>query len=228
MECNLVVSCEHAGNNVPQGFQSIFEGHEEVLSSHKGWDPGAWIIAQEIAKHFSVVPLGEHTTRLLIETNRSLHHPELYSSYSQGLSAIEKDRLLHEIYLPYRTSVENEIRKIIKPALHLSIHTFTPVFNGLERSVDIGILFDPERNMESTFSKLLLNALKVKLPAMSSRFNEPYLGVDDGFTTHLRKLHPDDHYIGIEIEVSQKFLGDLHFIVSGLVQALKTVVTTRS
>ena len=228
MECNLVVTCEHAGNRVPQAFQQLFDSYKDILDSHKGWDSGAWLIAQEIAINFDVEPLGEHTTRLLIEPNRSIGHPELYSQYSQSLPATEKHHLLHEIYLPYRNSVENRIGEMGKPVLHLSIHTFTPVFNGVERTVDIGILFDPDRKMESTFSTLLLDALAIALPTLSSRFNEPYLGVDDGFTTYLRKLHPDQHYMGIEIEVSQKFLSDLHFIVQGLVQALKTVITIKT
>jgi hypothetical protein len=36
------------------------------------------------------------------------------------------------------------------------------------------------------------------------RFNYPYLGKADGFTTFMRKQFPKN-YIGIEIEVNQKF-----------------------
>ncbi|MEO8932838.1 MAG: N-formylglutamate amidohydrolase, partial [Xanthomarina sp.] len=36
------------------------------------------------------------------------------------------------------------------------------------------------------------------------RFNYPYLGKADGFTSYLRKQFPKN-YLGIEIEVNQKF-----------------------
>jgi predicted N-formylglutamate amidohydrolase len=36
-----------------------------------------------------------------------------------------------------------------KPVLHLSIHSFTPIWSGVERKVDIGILFDPDNKSEA-------------------------------------------------------------------------------
>jgi hypothetical protein len=41
------------------------------------------------------------------------------------------------------------------------------------------------------------------------RRNYPYRGSADGLTTHLRRLHPDGRYAGVEIEVNQKHtIGD--------------------
>lgn len=37
--------------------------------------------------------------------------------------------------------------------------------------------------------------------------NVPYNGADDGFTTYLREQFPADKYLGIEIEVNQKYAG---------------------
>ncbi|MGZ5244731.1 MAG: N-formylglutamate amidohydrolase, partial [Bacteroidia bacterium] len=42
-------------------------------------------------------------------------------------------------------------------------------------------------------------------PELTVKFNYPYLGTDDGFTTHLRKLFPDEKYAGVEIEINQKY-----------------------
>ena len=44
----------------------------------------------------------------------------------------------------------------------------------------------------------------MELPKFKVRFNSPYLGKADGFTTYLRKKFPDK-YSGIELEVNQKF-----------------------
>ena len=204
---NLVITCEHAGNQVPENYSHIFADVHDVLHSHQGWDPGALEIARFVATECSAPLFSCETTRLLIETNRSLHSHQLYSQYSRKLFETDHDFILQQYYYPHRNSVEDVISKASKPALHLSIHSFTPVLNGHTRTVDVGILFDPNRKGESGFCKQLLDGLEQALPFLAIKFNEPYKGTDDGFTTYLRTKFSDDDYLGIEIEVNQKFLG---------------------
>jgi predicted N-formylglutamate amidohydrolase len=123
------------------------------------------------------------------------------------LTEAEKNHLLEQYYYPHRSAVEQFIRDRTETVLHLSIHTFTPVWDGLERTVDLGLLFDPERSNESRFCEGYGIKLKEMLPAMNIEFNAPYKGVDDGFTTYLRTLFGDERYLGIEIEINQKFAG---------------------
>jgi predicted N-formylglutamate amidohydrolase len=78
----------------------------------------------------------------------------------------------------------------------------------VERKVGIGLLFDPDRSSEAALCENLLAQLQVRLPAMRIVFNEPYKGIDDGLTTYLRTVFPDDRYSGIEIEINQKHNGD--------------------
>jgi hypothetical protein len=40
------------------------------------------------------------------------------------------------------------------------------------------------------------------------RFNYPYRGVNDGFTTANRRVFAPQEYLGVEIEVNQKLLLD--------------------
>jgi hypothetical protein len=40
------------------------------------------------------------------------------------------------------------------------------------------------------------------------RRNYPYRGTSDGLTTHCRRLLPDRAYVGLEIELNQRLLGD--------------------
>ena len=219
---NLIVTCEHAGNQVPENYSHIFADVQDVLNSHQGWDPGALEIARFVATECSAPLFSCETTRLLIETNRSLHSHQLYSRYSRKLYETDHDFILQQYYYPHRNSVEDVIAKVSKPALHLSIHSFTPVLNGDTRNVDVGILFDPDRKGESDFCKQLFDGLEQTLPFLVIKFNEPYKGTDDGFTTYLRTKFSDDEYLGIEIEVNQKFLGTekWEMIVMGLKEVL--------
>jgi predicted N-formylglutamate amidohydrolase len=204
---NLIITCEHAGNQVPECYNYIFDEIKDVVESHLGWDPGALEIARFLATECSAPLFSCETTRLLIETNRSLDNHQLYSEYSRRLFETEHEQVLQQFYYPYRNGVEEVISKASKPALHLSIHTFAPVLNGMARSVDIGILFDPERKTEFDFCKKLLDGLEQSLPLLNIRLNEPYKGTDDGFTTYLRTKFNSREYLGIEIEVNQKYIG---------------------
>ena len=202
-----VITCEHAGYNVPQNYAHLFHGKEEILRSHRGWDPGAIHVAELLSKELSAPFYICETTRLLVEPNRSLHSDSLFSEFSQLLSDEQKDLILQEYYHPYRTAVEEYIRNSSEVILHLSIHTFTPHWNEFERRVDLGLLFDPERANETTFCEGYRDRLQESLPAMNIEFNEPYKGIDDGFTTFLRTQFDNDRYLGIEIEINQKYAG---------------------
>ncbi len=209
MSTKVVISCEHAGNQVPEAFQYLFSEHQQILESHRGWDPGALEIAEYLAKQLKAPLYYRIFTRLLIELNRSLHHPALYSEYSISLAREIKAQLIRDYYDYYRNEVEKHIAAYIREnqnTFHLSVHTFTPVYNGIHRAVDIGLLFDPERPEELAFCIQWKKKLEALLPQMKIRFNEPYLGTDDGFTTYLRTKFPSSFYVGIEIEVNQLYI----------------------
>lgn len=206
MKPSIIITCEHAGNHIPREYTHLFRQAGNILDSHRGWDPGAFQIAEFMAEHLQCPLFSFHETRLLIEVNRSIENPELYSEFSTSLSHEEKLHLVEDFYLPYRKTVESEIRDANKPAIHLSIHTFTPELNGITRKTDIGLLFDPGRILESHFCELYGRNLSTILPSMDISFNEPYKGTDDGFTTYLRTRFFDEQYAGIEVEVNQKFV----------------------
>lgn len=207
----FIISCEHGGNKIPQEYNPLFKNAEDVLATHRGWDIGILPVAQEIAEILNLDITYSTTSRLLVELNRSIGKPDLFSSYTHSLSLSEKERILSEYYFPYRNKVETDISKWINSGykvIHLSFHSFTPVLNGIERQGDMGLLFDPEREIEVKFCEQWKGALQVANQNCNVRFNYPYLGIDDGFTTYLRTQFPKRMYGGIELEVNQKFLTD--------------------
>jgi predicted N-formylglutamate amidohydrolase len=223
----VIITCEHAGNNVPEEFKYLFNGNEEVLKSHRGWDPGSFEAALFLSESTGVPVHHDFTSRLLIELNRSLDHPELFSEFSNGLSVQVKDKLIHSVYLPYRKKVEDQIAASSTKVLHLSMHSFVPALNNKVRELEIGLLFDPRRKFEVEWCNDFRGLLKTQLPDFRIAFNEPYLGIDDGFTTYLRTKFPQDHYLGIEIEINQKLLGNDGFakVKSALLYALNNFIS---
>lgn len=227
----LVLTCEHATNYIPPEYTYMFTEAGEILNTHRGYDPGAFGLFSRLIPlsnaHFSC-----EISRLLVEVNRSIGHPSLFSEFTQQLSKEEKKKILQAYYFSYRNEVEENIAEKIKEGervLHFSVHSFTPTLNGVVRNADLGLLYDPQREEEKDFCRNFKKNFQNLSPEFSIRFNYPYLGIADGFTTYLRKKFPK-YYLGIEIEVNQKFvMGNLmeENIKSGIFSALQECLQNR-
>jgi len=211
-ETAVIITCEHGGSRIPKAWTSLFDSCSGLLESHRGWDPGALDLARSLSAALNAPLFYSVNSRLLVDLNRSLHHPRLFSARTRRLGRAEKDLLLKKYYLPFRRAVEDTVRSALENGqrvLHLSIHSFTPVLDGVVRTADLGLLYDPRRRPEKDFCRRLKMTLTDTLPGLRVRFNQPYRGVSDGHTTHLRRLFRPEAYSGIEIEVNQNFpLGD--------------------
>jgi predicted N-formylglutamate amidohydrolase len=206
----VVMSSEHGGNEIPIEYAKKIAIPAAVLNSHRGLDIGSLDLFETL-KSLSDFSKSNCVTRLLIEYNRSLTHQNLFSEFAEKLSAKDKNSLIKEYYLAYRQTIDQQInwwQTKHEEVLHLSIHSFTPVFNGVNRNCDVGILYDPTHQKEKEFARLFKkNILKIN-PELVVRFNYPYLGKADGFTSFLRKKYKT-FYTGIEIELNQKYAFDI-------------------
>lgn len=209
----MIISCEHGGNLVPQEYAYLFKTKEKLLNSHKGFDLGSYELAGAIAEYLGVRCYYSEITRLLVDLNRSLKHPNLFSEISWKVGHDERFHILEKYYHPYRNAIESVIAEKIhsgKNVLHIAVHTFTPVLNGVKRNADIGILYDPLRTKEKEFCIRWQKALTASNPDLVVRRNYPYLGKADGLVTYFRKSFPQKQYLSIELEVNQKFpLGNM-------------------
>lgn len=205
----LVLSCEHAVNDVPKEYLHLFASNKEILSTHRGVDLGALSIAQQIQETIHCLLVQAPTTRLLIDYNRSLSNPACFSELSRTLSLDEKQKIIDNYYAPYRQKVTHEIEALIQrrlQVLHLSVHSFTPVLNTIVRNADISFLYDPQRKSEKEFAKRWREEIQQMSHQYKIRMNYPYRGTSDGFTSSLRRLFSSREYIGIEVESNQKLV----------------------
>lgn len=203
---HVILTCEHAGNEIPRAYQHLFHNADDVLASHQALDIGAYHLAEYFSKQY---PQFFHSkiSRLLIELNRSASHPKLFSKYSNNLSVDRKKIILEEYYNPYRNKVVQTVEDFTRndiAVLHLSIHTFTPELHDVVRNCDIGLLYDPRRKLEKDFCAKWKQNIYQQSSEFRVRYNYPYLGKADGFVTFLRKCFPPNLYMGIELEVNQK------------------------
>lgn len=204
---HFVVSCEHGGNRIPRQYQPFFHALQSLLHSHRGYDRGALRMARELALELNAPLFVATTSRLLIDLNRSLGHPRLFSEATRYVSPTIRREILTHYYLAYRNRVEKTIAEKVgggSRVIHISSHTFTPILDEQVRHGDIGLLYDPGRSEERELCCRWQANLKAKAPELTIRRNYPYLGKADGFATYLRRQFPADAYIGIELEINQK------------------------
>ena len=215
-----MITCEHASNALPDFILRAFRDNaipEDVLESHRGYDIGAYKVFSNLVKRLKPdFHCSGRFTRLVVDLNRSSTSKTFFSEYTIQLPETVK-RHAFDLWQKYREKIESFVASVIPARLrkaakdtplriiHLGIHSFTPVLNGVERDADVGILYDPSRPAEATIAEILIKNIREREPGLKIRKNYPYLGKSDGLTTTLRqKFGPT--YAGLEIEINQKFL----------------------
>ncbi|MEP7296086.1 MAG: N-formylglutamate amidohydrolase [Burkholderiales bacterium] len=206
---SIVVSCEHGGRGVPGAYAELFAGRGDLLESHRGWDPGSLRLGRQMALALDAPFHASTTTRLLVDLNRSIGHPHLFSEVTGVLPRAARDHIVAAHYRPHRDRIEGEITRRIadgSPVIHIASHSFTPVLAGVVRRADVAWLYDPRRGRESAFAQRWMVQLAARAPELQLRRNYPYQGRGDGLTALLRKRFDDAEYLGIELEVNQRFV----------------------
>jgi predicted N-formylglutamate amidohydrolase len=209
-EWSVVVTAEHGGNDVPLEYRTLFRGRSALLSSHRGWDPGALDLAHRLAAALGAPLVASTVTRLLVDLNRSPHNPRVFSDITRRLPRAERVSLLARFHRPHWDAVRGRIGDSLGGggrALHLGVHSFTPILNGVTRKPDVALLYDPVRTTERELVAAWTRALAAAAAPRVVRRNDPYRGRMDGLPTAMRREHRPRSYVGIEIEVNQRHVG---------------------
>lgn len=231
---SVIVSCEHAGNSVPRKYRALFRSpsSRRALASHRGWDPGSLAVGRRLSNALDAPLIVNPVSRLLVEVNRSPGHPKRFSEFSRELPIAERQSLIDRIYDLHRDRVESAIRDALRRrriALHIGSHSFVPALNGESRNADVGLLYDPRKPAEKAFCARWQAALKAVAPIVRVRRNYPYLGSADGLTTYLRRHLNTPRYLGIELEVNQRYLASSMrnqwaMLQGAIIQSLKIAI----
>jgi len=180
-----------------------------LLDSHRGYDPGALLMARTLAQAFGAPLVTSGISRLLIDLNRSIGHPQLFSAATRTLPAPAREEIVAHYYRPYRARAERLVARLVsrgRRVIHIASHSFTPELNGKLRRADVGLLYHPDRHAETELCARWKASLAASGPELRVRRNYPYAGKGDGLTSHLRLRFPQDAYVGIELEINQSIV----------------------
>lgn len=186
---NILLVCEHASNYFPTKYQNLGLD-EDAIQSHAAWDPGAFSVAKHLSDNLDAALVFSGVSRLVYDCNRPPESPGAMTARSEvidvpgnmNLSPSQRAARAIEIYFPFRDCLASTIDAAENPVILVTIHSFTPVYLGKSREVEIGILHDTDHRLADT---MLNNASRhTDLKVLR---NEPY-GAEDG-VTHTLKIH---------------------------------------
>lgn len=202
----VLVVCEHASNAMPEEFQNLGLS-ADVRQSHIAWDPGALPVAQTLAKTLGGVLIAGAASRLLFDCNRPPEAVDAMPSRSEifdipgnrDLSDAARAERVRRFHDPFNTAMNNLLEQR-DFELMVTIHSFTPTYNGKKRAVEIGVLHD----QDSRFADSML-ASAGKHTQMLVRRNDPY-GPEHGVTHTLVKHAQPRQMLNVMIELRNDLL----------------------
>ncbi len=187
-DAGVLLLCDHAANLLPPAYATLGLSRED-LATHIAYDIGAADITRRLAVRLEAPALLTRFSRLLIDANRGEDDPTLVMRLSDrriipGNARVDRaeiDARRRLYWQPYREAIREMIAAMSAqgpvPAV-ISIHTFTPLWRGVPRPWQVGILWDSDARL----AQPLIAALAAEGFLVGD--NEPYDGALRGDTLY--------------------------------------------
>jgi predicted N-formylglutamate amidohydrolase len=185
----FVILCDHASNHVPEPFGTLGLQPDD-LQKHIAWDPGALGVSQVMSQLLDAPLVESCVSRLIIDCNRPLNAPDLVPSLSEvttipanvDLDEAAKQQRIALSHQPYHAGIEQLARerasKSLPDPIYVAVHSYTPVYRGIERPWHIGIIHDDDDGIAAP----LIAGLQA-LNQFNVGINEPYSPADRVYYT---------------------------------------------
>lgn len=201
---------DHAGNLVPErlGTLGLAPGN---LGRHIALDIGVSDLGRGLATSLDAPFVEQRYSRLMVDCNRSIDAADRMARVSDRtpipgnmqLDAAGIARRNAEIFEPYHAEIAQILdhrAALGEETVLVSLHSFTPTWNGQSRPWDIGVLHD---GGDTRFAHAVLRALQIRSPWCVGD-NVPYRMDRTDFTV---PRHAYGRGLGyVEIEVNQRRL----------------------
>jgi predicted N-formylglutamate amidohydrolase len=216
----FVIICDHASRRLPRSLGSLGLSSDAgadiaggALATHIAWDIGALGVARALASALDAFVAWQRYSRLVIDCNRPLSSPDSIVQRSErtdvpgnaNLTAADAAARAAEVFHPYHAEIRNHLdtrRAAGRPAILISVHSFTPVFLDVARPWHCGVLF----NRDARLAEPLLRLLRDE-PGLIVGCNEPYAASD--LTDFSLVHHGEARGIPcVEIEIRQDLIPD--------------------
>jgi predicted N-formylglutamate amidohydrolase len=208
----FLLVCEHASRRLPEKMGTLGLS-PDALSSHIAWDPGALAVCQILAKNLDAALVYQRFSRLVYDCNRPPEAEAAMPSVSEvfeipgnaAISAAERAARTDALYVPFRDELAGFIaaRKASgRVPVLVTLHSFTPVYHGRQRDVEVGILHDTDKRLAASMLEVAERTKRYDV-----RRNEPY-GPADGVTHTLIEHGVKNGLLNVMIEIRNDLVSD--------------------
>ena len=188
----ILLVCEHATNFIPARFKDLGLTPAQ-LQSHIAWDPGAIETAEAMAEILDAPLISATISRLIYDCNRPPDSATAMPLTSENqiipgnvdLSETLKQQRVTNYYRPFEAALSERVVLMGMP-LMITVHSFTPVFLGEQRQVEIGVLHDEDSRFADAFLQQTLTDSRFNIQR-----NQPYAPTDG--VTHTLTHHALPH-----------------------------------
>jgi predicted N-formylglutamate amidohydrolase len=180
----FLLTCDHYGRIIPRLLGDLGLPASE-LTRHIAWDIGIAGVAEVLSKHLGAHLIAQRYSRLVIDCNRPPEAPSSIPRFSEATAIPANEALSREaaearrrqIFDPYHRRIREVIDRRLRdgvPTVLVSLHSFTPVYEGVARPWHIGTLYQRDTKL----APLLLRLLRAEADLVVGD-NEPYAVSDE-------------------------------------------------
>lgn len=165
---DFVLTADHAGRAIPRCLGQLGLPDAE-LARHIAWDIGIEGVTERASAALDAVAVLQRYSRLVIDCNRD---PSVASSIpvvsettevpgNRDLTAADRAARVAEIFAPYHARIAAllDARQAAgRRTVFVAMHSFTPVFKGESRAMQVGVLY----NRDATLARIMLELLRAE------------------------------------------------------------------
>lgn len=212
-QSDFFLTADHAGGAIPQRLGDLGLPESE-RRRHIALDIGIAGVTDYLSQALDATAVRQNYSRLVIDCNR---RPEWASSIpvisettpipgNVGISAEEREARRREIFEPYHDRIGELLDRRAAAGgrtVLVAMHSFTPVFKGVTRTVEVGILYNPEAR-DIRLPRLMLELLRAEGDLVVGD-NQPY--AITGSSDYTVPVHGEGRGLPhVEIEIRQDLI----------------------
>ena len=209
---DFLLTADHAGRAVPRRLGTLGLSDTE-LGRHIAWDIGIAGVTERLSALLDATAVLQTYSRLVIDCNRAPGHATSIPTISEvteipgnrGLTPEEREARRRDILAPYHDRIAALLDargQAGRRTVLIAMHSFTPVFKGEPRAVEIGVLY----NRDDRLARIILDLLRAEGDLVVGD-NAPYAITDTSdYTVPTHGEHRGLPHV--EIEIRQDLIAD--------------------
>jgi predicted N-formylglutamate amidohydrolase len=209
---DFFLTADHAGRAIPARLGTLGVPQAE-RERHIAWDIGIAGVTERLSTLIDATAVLQTYSRLVIDCNREPGHATSIPEISElteipgnhHLTPQQREARRREVFAPYHDQIaalldarDAEGRRTVL----IAMHSFTPIFKGEPRSVQVGVLY----NRDDRLARIMLELLRAE-PDLVVGDNTPYAITDT--SDYTVPVHGEQRGLPhVEIEIRQDLIAD--------------------